>query len=321
MLTLGYLGTAWAPNYVLFTAIFALAIGMLGSAATFTPLVADCSLWFDKRRGIAIAIAASGNYLAGTVWPPILEHFISTVGWRQTHVYVAAICLVTMLPLMLMLRRPPPPQPPLAAAHMSEGAHRPLGLAPNFMMTLLIVAAVCCCVAMSMPQVHIVAYCVDLGYGPARGAEMLAIMLGLGIVSRLASGWILDKIGGLPTLLLGSTLQAAALAFYIPFDGLVSLYLISALFGLVQGGIVPSYAFIARELFPAQGSNVRVSLVLSAALAGMSLGGWLTGVIFDATGSYQAALVNGIGWNIVNMAIVAWLLLRRGGRAATLKAA
>lgn len=321
MLVLGYVGTAYAPSYVLFTAIFAIAIGMLGSAATFTPLIADSSLWFDKRRGIAIALAASGNYLAGTLWPPLLEHFISTVGWRQTHLYVAAACLVTMLPLMLMLRRTPPRQPALAAAHMSNGAHRPLGLSPNFLLMLLIVAAVCCCVAMSMPQVHIVAYCVDLGYGPARGAEMLALMLGLGIVSRLVTGWILDRIGGLPTLLVGSTLQAAALAFYIPFDGLVSLYLISAMFGLVQGGIVPSYAFIVRELFPAQGSNVRVSLVLSAALAGMALGGWLTGLIFDWTDSYQAALVNGIAWNIVNMAIAAWLLLRQGRRVRYVGAA
>ena len=167
-----------------------------------------------------------------------------------------------------------------------------------------------CCVAMSMPQVHIVAYCVDLGYGPARGAEMLSLMLGFGALSRFASGWILDRIGGLRTLLLGSVLQAAALAFYLPFDGLASLYVISAVFGLVQGGIVPSYPFIVREMFPAKEAGFRISLALSATLAGMALGGWMSGVIFDLTGSYQAALVNGIAWNFLNMAIAFWLLQR-----------
>jgi MFS family permease len=171
-------------------------------------------------------------------------------------------------------------------------------------------AGLSCCVAMSMPQVHIVAYCVDLGYGPARGAEMLSLILGFGMVSRLASGWILDHIGGFKTLLIGSTLQAIALAFYLPFDGLMSLYVISAVFGLVQGGIVPSYAVIVRELFPGSEAGLRVSLVLSSTLAGMALGGWMSGAIFDATGSYQAALINGIGWNLLNMLIAFWLLQR-----------
>ena len=176
---------------------------------------------------------------------------------------------------------------------------------------MLVLAGISCCVAMSMPQVHIVAYCVDLGYGPARGAEMLSLMLGFGAVSRLASGWILDRIGGLATALIGSTLQAVVLAFYVPFDGLVSLYVISTAFGLVQGGIVPSYAYIVRELFPPQEAGFRVSLSLAATLAGMALGGWLSGAIFDATGSYQAALVNGIGWNLVNILIILWLLHRQ----------
>jgi MFS family permease len=167
---------------------------------------------------------------------------------------------------------------------------------------------------MSMPQVHLIAYCADLGYGPARGAEMLAVMLGFGVVSRLIFGWVLNRIGGLPTLLLGSGMQAIALALYLPFDALVSLYGISATFGLAQGGLVPSYAVIIRELFPAREAGLRVSLAISTTLAGMALGGWLAGAIYDWTGSYSAALVNGIAWNIVNMAIVVWLLRQMRGR-------
>jgi MFS family permease len=164
---------------------------------------------------------------------------------------------------------------------------------------------------MSMPQVHIVAYCGDLGYGPARGAEMLSLMLGLGVVSRLISGLVADRIGGLGTLVLGSTLQGLALLFYLPFDGLTSLYLVSALFGLAQGGIVPSYALIVREFFPAAEAGARVSLVLMSTIIGMALGGWLSGEIYDLTGSYQAAFLNGIGWNLLNLSIAYWLLFAR----------
>jgi MFS family permease len=313
-LALGYTAMWAAPNFWFF-AFAAGAIGMFGSATFFAPLLADTSMWFEKRRGFAIALCAAGNYLAGTVWPPVLERLIASHGWRDTHLFVGVVCLVTLLPLMLLLRRPAPVQKPASAA-ATAGFARPLGMSPNMLQGLIVVMGLGCCIAMSMPQVHIVAYCVDLGYGPARGAEMLSLMLACGIVSRLASGWLLDRFGGLTTLLLGSTLQMAALALYLPFDGLMSLYIISAVFGLVQGGIVPSYAFIVRELYPAKEAGFRVSLAVSATLAGMALGGWMSGKIYDFTGSYQAALLNGIAWNLVNVLIAAWLLwrLKTGGR-------
>ncbi len=197
---------------------------------------------------------------------------------------------------------------PAAAAALPSA--RPFGLPPNTAMLLLCVAGLSCCVAMSMPQVHIVAYCGDLGYGAARGAEMLSVMLGFGIVSRLVSGWICDHIGGLRTLLLGSALQGIALLLFLPFDGLVPLYLISALFGLFQGGIVPSYAIIVREHFPPAETGARVGGVIMCTLLGMALGGWLSGKIFDLTGSYHAAFVNGIAWNLVNLSIATFLLRR-----------
>jgi len=308
-MSLGYMLASKAPSFWVFAAICGL-MGFMGSAAFFAPLLADTSLWFDRRRGLAISLCAAGNYVAGTIWPPVLEYFISNHGWRDTHFYVGVFCLVTLLPLSLLLRRKPPVQAAPSAAAQS-GFIRPLGLKPNMLQGLILLMGLGCCVAMSMPQVHIVAYCVDLGYGPARGAEMLSLMLGFGIISRLASGWILDKIGGLSTLLLGSTFQMLALALYLPFDGLMSLYVISAIFGLVQGGIVPSYAFIIRELFPAGQAGLRVSLAISATLAGMALGGWMSGKIYDFTGSYQAALLNGIAWNLANVAIAAWLLWRQ----------
>ncbi len=315
MMSLGYVLASFATSLTMLALIYGIAIGMLGASALFGPLLADASLWFDKRRGLAIGLSASGNYFAGAIWPPVVEHFIAEFGWRQTHIGIGLFCLVTILPLCLMLRRRPPRQAaPAATARHPANDGRPLGLAPNTVQVLLLFAGLGCCVAMSMPQVHIVAYCVDLGYGPARGAEMLALMLGCGIVSRLASGWILDRIGGLATLLLGAILQGLALSFYLPFDGLVSLYIISGLFGLVQGGIVPSYAFIVRELFPPQQAGLRVSLAISATLGGMALGGWMSGFIFDLTGSYRAALLNGIAFNLLNVSIVSWMLLRQRRR-------
>jgi len=298
---------------------FALAQGLLvgvASSATFAPIIADTSLWFSRHRGMAVAIISSGSYLAGTVWPPVVQHFIQSVGWRRTYLGIGAFCVVTMVPLALVLRRRSPlTQPTSATSSGASWSRRPLGMSPAALQTVLIIAGLSCCVAMSMPQVHIVAYSGDLGHGAAQGAQMLSLMLGFGIVSRLGSGWICDRIGGRRTLLLGSSLQALALILFLPFDGLASLYILSALFGLFQGGIVPAYAVIIREFFPAGEAGVRVATVLMATVFGMALGGWMSGMVFDLTGSYQTAFLNGILWNLLNIAIAIGLL-RRPGRPA-----
>ena len=312
----GFVLAGAAPNLLVFSLAHGVLIGLLGCSATFAPLVADTSLWFNRRRGIAVAICASGNYLAGAIWPRVLQYSFDTVGWRATYFGIGIFCTATLLLLALALRRRPPALEAGAHVQIRTFGERPLGLSPNALMILLAIAGVACCVAMSMPQVHIVAYCGDLGYGAARGAEMLSLMLAFGIVSRLASGWICDRIGGLRTLLLGSALQGIALVMFLPFDGLVSLYIVSAMFGLFQGGIVPSYAIIVREYFPPREAGVRTGVVLMATLFGMAFGGWVSGAIFDLTGSYGAAFLNGIGWNLLNLMIAFMLLRRARWRAA-----
>lgn len=315
-LGLGYVACGLAGGIVAFTLAQAVLVGLLGSAAAFAPLVADTSLWFVKRRGFAVAVCASGNYVAGAVWPPIAQHFIETVGWRQTYIGMGVFCGLAMAGLALFMRARSPAVTAVVAAPARAGgspvgmALRPFGFSFGTAQGLLCVAGVACCVAMSMPQVHIVAYCADLGYGAARGAQMLSLMLACGIVSRLVSGAICDRIGGLRTLLLGGVLQCVALLLFLPFDGLVPLYVVSALFGLFQGGIVPSYAIIVREHFPPREAGARVGMVLMFTLFGMALGGWMSGKVFDLTGSYQAAFVNGIAWNLLNVAIAATLLMR-----------
>jgi MFS family permease len=297
-LSAGFILLAYAPNYWTYVAIQAGVIGLLGCSTTFGPLVADISLWFKKRRGIAVAVVASGNYLAGAIWPKILT-------WAA-YIAIGIMSLVTMLPLCLLLR----PRADMVDQAKSAIGAKPLAGTP-VMQALLVLAGLSCCVAMAMPQVHLIAYCVDLGYGPARGAEMLSLLLGFGVASRLISGVLSDKIGGVMTLLIGSVLQCLALLFYIPFSGLTSLYLVSILFGLSQGGIVPSYAMIVRDNFPAKEAGTRISLVLTATVLGMALGGWVSGEIFDRTGSYTMAFVHGIAWNFLNMAIAFWLLQRK----------
>jgi len=307
-LGLGFVGAGTSGTLWTFLLAQGLLIGLFGTAAGFAPLVADTSMWFDRRRGIAVAICASGNYLAGAVWPPLLQYFFDTVGWRATFIGVGVFCVATILPLALVLRRRPPVLGAVAAA--ATHGHKRIDLTPNTMIALLCVAGTACCVAMAMPQVHIVAYCGDLGYGAARGAQMLSLMLGFGVLSRLASGWICDRIGGLRTLLLGSVLQGLALLLFLPFDSLVSLYVVSALFGLFQGGLVPSYTIIVREYFPPSQAGFKVGLIIMCNQMGMALGGWMSGFVFDLTGSYRAAFVNGTVWNLVNLAIAAFLLYR-----------
>jgi MFS family permease len=289
---------------------FAQLIIGFASAVGFGPLIADISHWFLRRRGIAVALVASGNYLSGAIWPMVLAGVLQDSGWRMVYVVLAISTLAGVIPLALLLRRQVSTVAQEAAQKASALNAQSTGLSPRFLVILLSFAGISCCVAMSMPQVHIVALCVDLGFGPAVGAEMLSLMLLGGVGSRIVSGLVADQLGGVRTLLIGSVLQCIALFLYLPAGGLVSLYIVSLVFGLSQGGIVPSYALIVREYMPAREAGARVGLVMMATIMGMALGGWVSGQIYDWTGSYQLAFINGIIWNGFNIAIMLWLLLR-----------
>jgi len=317
-LSISFLGLAYVLAGVSTTLWQFIAVHVLiglGTSATFGPLMAEASHWFERYRGLAVTIVASGNYVGGTIWPPLVNWGMQTAGWRTTYIAIGIFCAVAMIIVLLVLRS----QIGRAAVRSHDNAPPPrvdLRLSTNTLTVMLGIASIACCVAMAMPQVHIVAYCGDLGYGVARGAEMLSLMMAFGVISRIGSGFLADKIGGIATLLIGSVAQAFALFFYLFFDGLTSLYVISAMFGLFQGGIVPSYAIIVREAMPAGEAATRVGIVIFASVFGMSFGGWVSGVIFDATGSYAAAFLNGLVWNAVNIIIVMSLLIRARQRLA-----
>jgi MFS family permease len=319
VLPLGTGAVALACGYVLagnaatlwqFALVHGVLIGFLGSSATFGPVIADISRWFTRHRGIAVSVAACGSYLAGAVWPPVIQHFVETAGWRQTHIGIGVFCLLTIPPLTLILRRASPHVSPAGDTAEGEGRASLNGVSPRLLQTLLVLAGLTCCIAMAMPQVHIVSLCTDLGFGTARGAQMLSVMLAAGIVSRLGFGWLADRIGPLLTFLCSSALQAVSLLLFLPFDTLPSLFMVSALFGLAQGGIVPTYATIIRSYFPAAEAGTRIGLVFSATLIGMAIGGWMSGAIHDLTLSYELAFLNGFFWNLVNTSIALWLLFR-----------
>ncbi|KJS09866.1 MAG: MFS transporter [Hoeflea sp. BRH_c9] len=306
-------GLAAVSGSVLMLSSMQFIVGF-GTAAGFGPLIADISHWFYRRRGIAVAITASGNYLSGAIWPLLLSGILSEHGWRAAYAVLAVVPVVLIIPLTLLLRRRVPADATAHANRMSLSNARAVSFSPTALQWMLGLAGVGCCVAMSMPQVHIVSYCTDLGYGPAVGAEMLSLMLMGGVVSRLVSGLIADRLGGVKTLLIGSVLQCTALFLYLPFDAMAPLYIVSLIFGLSQGGIVPSYALIVREYMPASEAGARVGFVIMATIIGMALGGWMSGWIYDLTGSYRAAFLNGIAWNFLNIGIIALILFKSRAR-------
>ena len=310
LLCAGFVVAGYAPNLLVFSLAHALLIGV-GTGVGFGPLMADVSHWFVKRRGLAVVITASGNYVAGTIWPLVMNEAMPAIGWRATYAAMGIAILVTVLPLSFFMRRRPSAATMAEAEAATQIARADVGLSPRLLLTLLVVAGFSCCVAMSMPQVHIVAYCGDLGYGVARGAEMLSVMLFLGIISRIGSGFVADKIGGNATLMIGSFMQGVALLLYLFFNGLTSLFVVSGIFGLFQGGIVPMYALICRELLPPRQAGAKIGVVISATIFGMAFGGYAAGVIFDFTSSYRMAFFNGVVWNAVNFAVVSWLFWRR----------
>jgi len=289
-----------------------LFMGLLGNAGLNAPLYVYVSRWFDRRRGSALALIASGQYIAGALWPPIFERLIDGYGWRQTMLMFAVFQVAIIVPLaFVFLKRPPEvPHPPVA---VTAGAAKPtvLGWPPNLVFGLLMVAAYCCCVPMSMPQGHLVALCTDLGISATHGAAMLSVLLGVAFFSRQMWGWISDRIGGLMTVLIGSVWQFISVVALTLTQDEIGLFAVSALFGLGFSGIIPAYALTARELFPAREAGWRIPLLLFCSGAGMASGGWFAGLLYDHFGYYAPAFAAGLMFNAVNLLLIGTLVWRR----------
>jgi MFS family permease len=307
-LAVSSIGTIWA----LFIG-HGLLLGLLGNGAMFPPLLVYVSRWFDRRRGTALALIASGQYIAGMVWPSLFQWAMARYGWQATMLGYGIVCLCAIPPLAMWLLHPPP-QPALPPA--SGTAMRPrrtaLGLRPNLVLGLLCAAGFCCCVPMALPQSHLVAFCSDIGIPPAQGAAMLSVMTGCAFCSRQFWGWLADRIGGIPMLMLGSACQALAIGAFLLTQDEAGLFVVSAAFGLGFSGIVPAYVLIVRELFPAAEASWRIPTVLFVSMSGMAFGSWLAGALYDHFGYYAPAFALGAAFNVVNLTIIGFLLTRQG---------
>ena len=316
----GFYLAAHASSILEISLAFCLLCGFLGSSFSMAPLIADISHWFSRRRGLAVGIAFSGSYVAGAIWPPIFQRMFDAQGWRESFIDLALLTLILMALLSLLLYPKPTTNVQLTTAGSNNSNLTNSAISAGSLQSLICLAGFGCCVAMAMPQIHIVPYVMDLGHPAMRGAEMLGLMLGFGIISRIGSGWLSDRIGGVATLLLGSTLQLAVLIAFLTGNSLVFLYGISIAFGLSQGGIVPSYTIILRAFFPPKQAGWRISTSFLFTVAGMAFGGWVAGLLYDLTGSYTVSFLNAIGFNILNLWIAASLLKQSrtiGTRATT----
>ena len=294
---------------------YGLLLGFLGNGAMNAPLMTYVSRWFDRRRGTALALITSGQYVAGAVWPTLFELGTEHYGWRTTSIAFGVIEAVAIVPLAFIFLRAPPVQPQAGSigAGPVAGA-RTLGLRPNLVMILLTLAIFLCCVPMAQPSVHLVSFCTDLGFSPSHGAAMLSVLLGCAFVSRQFWGWAGDKIGGLWSVLLGSACQALTLALFLTTQDEIGLFAVSAAFGLGFAGIVPNYVLTVRELFPASEAGWRVPVVVFGGLLGMAVGGWMGGAIYDAFGSYAPSFAIGVGSNLLNLCVIGFLVARQPRR-------
>lgn len=317
MIVAGSLMASQAESRTSFYVANGLLIGLLGKSALIAPLVANATRWFDRRRGLAVAIIASGQGLAGAVWPPVVQQVSDLVGWRGAYGWFAVFALLTMLPLALLLRRPPPDSAP-GAGEMASGANgEVLGLRPRTVQGLLWFAVIGCCGAMSMPIVHLVSLATDLGHPQLHAAQLLSVLFATAFISRIGFGLLADRIGAFPTLLIASSSQAVMMIAFAFVQSLGGLYVAAALFGLGFAGIMPCYALVIRVLFPASQAGWRIAGQYLFGAIGMGLGGWLGGAMYDLSGSYTWAFLIGFLLNLGNIAVILPLALRH--RTAVLR--
>jgi len=289
----------------------AVLVGLFGNGALFPPLLIYVSRWFDRRRGTALALISSGQYIAGVVWPTVFEHAIAGWGWQATMLGFGAVVAVTVAPTALLFLPPAAAMESAAASGGSRKSATVLGLPPNLVLALLCAAGFCCCVPMAVPQGHLVAFCSDLGIPAAQGAAMLSVLLGCAFASRQFWGWLADRVGGLQTVLAGSALQALAITAFSLTQSEAGLFAVSAAFGLGFSGIIPAYVLTVRELYPSREAAWRVPTVLFVAMGGMAFGGWFAGVIYDQFGFYAPAFATGALFNVANLALIGFLVMRQ----------
>jgi MFS family permease len=302
-LALSSLGSVWAllVGHGLF-------IGLLGNGAIYAPLVIYVSRWFDRRRGTAIALISSGQYIAGMIWPSLIGIGIARYGWQTTMLGYGGIVLATIVPMLVLLRPAPEPIAAVKTEHGQDGANRVLGLPPNVAMALICFASFLCCVPMALPASHLVAFCGDIGI--TAGAAMMSVLTACAFLSRQFWGAFADRFGGLRTIMTGSAFQMLAIGAFMLTRNEAVLFVVAGAFGLGFSGIIPAYSVAIRDLYPSKEASWRIPTVLFTAMSGMAFGSWYAGLLVDAFESYQPAFASGVLFNLANLAVILFLVSR-----------
>ncbi|WP_158258210.1 MFS transporter [Rhodopila globiformis] len=302
-LALSSVGSIWA-----LLAGHGLFIGLLGNGAMYAPLIVYVSRWFDRRRGTAIALISSGQYVAGIIWPTLFGLAIARYGWQATMLGYGAVVLATVLPILALLHPSPGSKPAETGQTDRPESHRVAGLPPNLVMGLICLASFCCCVPMALPSSHLVAFCGDIGI--KSGAAMMSVLTACAFVSRQFWGAFADRFGGLRTVMAGSTLQMLTIAAFMTTRNEAALFAIAGAYGLGFSGIIPAYSVAIRDLFPSHEAAWRLPTVLFTAMSGMAFGSWFAGRIVDVFASYRPAFAAGILFNLMNLAVIVFLVSR-----------
>jgi MFS family permease len=289
----------------------AVFMGALGASCMFSPIMTYVSRWFDRRRGTAIALISSGQYIAGVVWPNVIQLGVVYWGWRQAMAWFGILVAVAVVPLAGVFLRAPPKAPASSFAHHGPPAGtRVAGFSPNVALIMLSFAIFCCCMTMSMPMQHLVAFCGDLGIGATTGAVMLSVLMFSAFMARQFWGWLSDRVGGLRTILYGSAAQAVAMSGFLLTQDEVGLFTVSAAFGLGYAGLIPAYILTARAVYPVTEASWRVPIIMFAGLLGMAGGGWAAGALYDVFGTYGPAFATGVGFNLLNLVVILPMVIR-----------
>lgn len=328
----GVLGTA-VPLYLLSTLestlelyIYYALLGGLGAAAIFTPMVVNVGYWFHANKGLALGISTAAQSAGHALFPFAISFLIVAVGWRDSYLALSASTLAVMMVLALFVRVPPGHAERMAAARAEETRTASAGgdNGPVIILGWLSVATIFCCITMATPLMHVTPLALDKGFAADQAATVYAVVGLSAIIGRILYGKLADRIGGIRTYLVGSTLQTALVFWYTQIDTIEGLYFMSVAYGLGFAGVMTSIIIVIREHVPVHRQGVAMGVVGLLGWLGMGVGGYQAGYLYDLSGGYAWPFGAAVLAGVVNMALVAGLhvfVTRRDSAAVGFSAA
>ena len=294
---------ARASTLAEFQICYGLIIG-IGGGAVFAPLMATVAGWFDAHRALAVSLVSTGMGMAPMTMSPLAAWLVSWLDWRTALTVIAAVALAIMAPAAALIRRPPlaDPKPGAPAEPLAAVARRALSSAPFVVLAL---ANFCCCATHSGPIFHTVSYAISCGLPPLTAVTIYSVEGAAGLGGRLAFGLLGDRFGAKRVVVAGLVVQALAAGAYMYARDLADFYSVATVFGFAYAGVMPLYAVLARENFPATVMGTVFGGLALAGSLGMSFGPVVGGWIFDAAGNYRWLYLASLAMGLVAAGIAA----------------